>query len=95
MELDCLTGEHVTERMDLYYDAGQMINVGIEVGQIEGGLVMALGWLKTETLTWDEKGAKESGTWNYKVPMHKDLPKTLNITHNPDVPEFENGKSKN
>ena len=81
--------------MDLYYDAGQMINVGIELGQIEGGLVMALGWLKTETLTWDENGGKESGTWNYKVPMHKDLPKTLNITLNRDAPEFENGKSEN
>ena len=58
VQLDCLTGEHVIERMDLFYDAGQMINVGIELGQIEGGLMFALGWLKTEHLERDEHGAK-------------------------------------
>ena len=36
VELDCLTGEHVIERVEIAYDAGEMINVGIELGQIEG-----------------------------------------------------------
>lgn len=54
--------------------------------------MMSLGWLKMEHLTWDEHGAREGGTWDYKVPMHKDLPKTLNITLNPDAPEFDDGQ---
>ena len=32
VELDVLTGEHVIERMDVMFDAGEMINVGIELG---------------------------------------------------------------
>ena len=32
VELDILTGEHVIERMDVMFDAGEMINVGIELG---------------------------------------------------------------
>ena len=45
---------------------------------------------KTEDLTWDENGARVNGAWNYKVPMDKVLPKILNITLNPEVPDFEN-----
>ena len=59
VQLDCLTGEHVTERMDVVFDAGQMVNIGIELGQIEGGLVMSLGWLKSEHLTYDEHGVQQ------------------------------------
>ena len=56
---------------------------------------MSLGWLKTENLTWNNVlGSEQSGTWDYKVPMHKDLPKTLNITLNKAAPEFENGELK-
>ena len=36
VELDCLTGEHCLERVEIVFDAGEMINVGIELGQIEG-----------------------------------------------------------
>ena len=54
---------------------------------------MSLGWLKTENLTWNNvTGSEQSGTWDYKVPMHKDLPKNLNITLNKAAPEFENGE---
>ena len=54
---------------------------------------MSLGWLKTENLTWNNAtGSEQSGTWDYKVPMHKDLPKHLNITLNKAAPEFDNGK---
>ena len=56
---------------------------------------MSLGWLKTENLTWNNTtGSEQSGTWDYKVLMHKDLPKNLNITLNKAAPEFENGKLK-
>ena len=32
VELDVLTGEHVIDRMDVMFDSGEMINVGIELG---------------------------------------------------------------
>ena len=83
-------------RMDIVFDAGEMINVGIELGQIEGALIMSLGWLKSEELSWknDSYGVEQKGTWNYKVPMHKDIPKTLKIHLNSVAPEFENGNSR-
>ncbi|CAG5108120.1 Oidioi.mRNA.OKI2018_I69.chr1.g3642.t1.cds [Oikopleura dioica] len=76
VEVDCLNGEHTIEKFDCIYDAGEMLNVGTELGQVEGGLMMGLGWLKMEDLKWDQvSGAKQRGTWEYKVPMHLDIPK--------------------
>ena len=72
-----------------------MVNVGIELGQIEGGLVMGLGWFRTEDLTWDEGGARERGTWEYKVPMHLDLPRKFSAKLSNSAPEWSKIKDKN
>ena len=72
-----------------------MVNVGIELGQIEGGLIMGIGWLKMEDLTWDDHGAREHGTWEYKVPMHLDLPKKFSVSLSNEAPEFKNLKNHN
>ena len=56
---------------------------------------MSLGWLKSEDLTWDEKGAKERGTWEYKVPTQLDIPKHFSARLTNVAPEFEIGKNKN
>ena len=55
VEVDCLNGEHAVEKFDCIYDAGEMLNVGTELGQVEGGLMMGLGWLKLEDLKWDQE----------------------------------------
>ena len=81
--------------MNVIYDAGEMINVGIELGQIEGGMIMGLGWLKSEDLTWDENGAKQRGTWEYKVPMHLDIPRKFSIKLTNKAPEWKNIKNRN
>jgi xanthine dehydrogenase molybdopterin-binding subunit B len=57
--------------------------------------MMGLGWLKTEDLTWDESGAKERGTWEYKVPMHLDIPKKFSVYLTSDAPEFEKLRNHN
>ena len=56
---------------------------------------MSLGWLKTEQLSWtDENGSDQKGTWDYKVAMHKDIPKIMKIRLNNTAPEFENGNNR-
>ena len=53
---------------------------------------MSVGWLKTEQLSWSNStGSEQSGTWDYKVAMHKDIPKIFKIKLNNCAPEFENG----
>ena len=87
--------QHVIEDFHVVYDAGRMINVGIEVGQIEGALIFGIGWLKLEHQIWDDKGPQEVGTWQYKPPMHLDIPKKFSIYVTNSAPEFENCKNDN
>ena len=44
VEIDVLTGEITVLSVDIVYDNGVSLNPKIDRGQIEGGLVMALGW---------------------------------------------------
>ena len=55
--IDTLTGENRILRTDILHDVGQSLNPAIDLGQIEGGFVQGVGWLTTEELVWDEKGA--------------------------------------
>lgn len=45
--IDCLTGECAILQSDLIYDAGISLNPAIDIGQIEGGFVMGLGYATT------------------------------------------------
>merc|ERR1712048_786428 len=53
--LDVITGEVQVERADLLMDIGDQMDAAVDVGQIQGGFVMALGYLLTEDFKWDEK----------------------------------------
>ena len=65
------------------------------LGQIEGGLMMGLGWIKSEDRTWGQKGSNESGTWNYKSPMHLDIPKNFSLQLTNVAPEFDKQPNHN
>ncbi len=84
--IDRFTGELSLQRIDLLMDIGQMINPGVDQGQVIGGLVQGLGWCTTEELRYDDHGRLlTTGPTTYKIPHVTDLPKTLNIAflHNP------------
>ena len=51
--IDCLTGEFALLQSDVIYDAGISLNPAVDIGQIEGGFVMGLGYATTgaDTLT--------------------------------------------
>ncbi len=78
--LDTLTGENRILRTDILHDVGASLNPALDIGQIEGGYVQGAGWLTTEELVWDAKGAlKTHAPSTYKIPACSDRPDIFNV----------------
>lgn len=81
VEIDVLTGETQIVRSDILYDCGQSLNPAIDIGQVLGGYVMALGYWLTEQLVYSKDGKLTSnGTWEYKPPGFKDIPVDIRVS---------------
>ena len=79
--LDTLTGEYRILRTDILHDAGASLNPAIDLGQIEGGYVQGAGWLTTEELVWDDRGAlRTHAPSTYKIPACGDRPDIFRTT---------------
>jgi xanthine dehydrogenase/oxidase len=76
VQIDVITGEVQVPRVDLLFDCGQSLNPAIDVGQVEGGFVMGLGYMTCEDVVFDPTtgGLLTDGTWEYKIPSSKDIP---------------------
>ncbi|WJG11217.1 xanthine dehydrogenase molybdopterin binding subunit [Aliiglaciecola sp. LCG003] len=80
VSIDTLTGEYSVDRVDILHDVGSSLNPAIDIGQIEGGFIQGMGWLTTEELVWDAKGALLSNNpATYKIPAIGDTPKIFNV----------------
>ena len=78
--IDTLTGENRILRADILHDCGASLNPALDIGQIEGGYVQGAGWLTTEELVWDGKGAlKTHAPSTYKIPACSDRPEVFNV----------------
>ena len=94
--IDTLTGENRILRADLLHDTGTSLNPALDIGQVEGAYVQGAGWLTTEELVWDDKGAlKTHAPSTYKIPVCSDRPRVFNVALW-DQPNAEDtvGKSK-
>ncbi|XP_021954654.1 xanthine dehydrogenase [Folsomia candida] len=82
VEIDVLTGEYKIVRVDIVEDAGNSLNPAIDVGQVEGALIMGIGYWTTEKLIYDDETGQllSNGTWLYKPPLPKDIPEDMRIT---------------
>jgi len=79
--IDVLTGEIRTERVDILMDLGTQLDAAIDIGQLQGGFVIALGYLLTEELQVDVDGTQLNlGFWNYKIPSAFDIPVEFNVS---------------
>lgn len=80
VEIDCLTGDSKVLRADILMDVGKSINPAIDIGQIEGGFVQGMGWLTTEQLVWNDKGALQThAPSTYKIPTTGDIPEHFHV----------------
>ncbi|SIT48586.1 Xanthine dehydrogenase, molybdopterin binding subunit [Paraburkholderia piptadeniae] len=78
--IDTLTGEWKLVRVDALHDAGQSINPGIDLGQVEGGFIQGMGWLTTEELWWNRDGRLMThAPSTYKIPAVSDTPAAFNV----------------
>ncbi|PVD23365.1 hypothetical protein C0Q70_16633 [Pomacea canaliculata] len=87
-ELDVLTGEYAISRVDIMFDCGESLNPMIDIGQIEGGFVMGLGFSLLEDIVLDSNTGRvlNDGTWEYKPPTSKDIPIDWRVHMLPDAP---------
>ena len=78
------------------HDGGHIINPAIDIGQIEGGFVQGMGWLTTEQLVWNDKGALSThAPSTYKIPATGDIPAHFKIDLWPEANREDNvGGSK-
>ena len=79
--MDTLTGESRRLRVDILLDVGTSLNPAIDRGQIEGGFLQGVGWLTSEELWWDAKGALQThAPSTYKIPTARDWPAHSTVT---------------
>ncbi|KAF6211819.1 hypothetical protein GE061_012334 [Apolygus lucorum] len=88
VELDALTGQYQILRADILEDAGDSLNPLIDVGQIEGGFVMGLGYFSSENLICDDKtgAALCCSSSDYWPPGATDIPADFRVTLRKNAP---------
>ena len=78
--IDRFTGELKVQQVDILMDLGRPINYGLDVGQVTGGFVQGMGWVTTENLFYNERGALVSHSPStYKIPNTQDTPRVFNV----------------
>src|SRR5437588_2377125 len=80
VEVDGFTGVTHIRRVDILHDVGNAINLGVTLGQVEGGFVQGAGWLTNEELVWDSEGRLLTHSPDtYKIPAVGDTPDIFNV----------------
>ena len=88
--VDIHTGQVTVEKMVMAVDAGVVINPLTASGQVEGGMVQALGYAHCEEMAYDEVGKMVNPTFGpYKIYRADEMPEMdviLVQTHEPSGP---------
>jgi len=79
VQVDVLTGMMTINRCDILEDTGMAISPEVDIGQVEGGLIMGLGFWTSEKLRYNPETGElvDNSTWHYKVPTCLDVPADL------------------
>jgi xanthine dehydrogenase molybdopterin-binding subunit B len=81
VEVDGYNGMHRVLSVDVVHDVGDSLNPGVDLGQIEGGLVQGIGWLTREELLWDKQGRLLTHSAStYQIPAISDAPIEMRVT---------------
>ncbi len=78
--IDCLRGIYTLDAVHIVHDFGSSMNVGVDLGQVEGGLAQGIGWMTMENLQHSPEGRLLSQTLsNYKIPDIYSVPKEVSV----------------
>jgi xanthine dehydrogenase large subunit len=66
--VDCLRGIYTVDRVRLVHDAGRSLDLLIDRGQVEGGLLQGVGWMTMEEVCHDGGRLTSDSMTTYKVP---------------------------
>jgi len=67
--VDCMRGTYEIDSVKIVHDFGKSMNLGIDIGQVEGALAQGIGWMTMEEIAYDKNGRLLSNTLSsYKVP---------------------------
>jgi len=87
VQIDVLTGELLVRRVDVLMDIGTQLDAAVDIGQLQGGFVQAMGYLTSEELKFGTDGTQlNAGTWDYKIPSAYDIPLVFNMSLLKDTP---------
>jgi xanthine dehydrogenase large subunit len=80
-KVDCLRGRYEIEQVEVVHDFGNSLNLKVDLGQLEGGIVQGIGWVTMEEVSFDDKGQLLANSLStYKVPDIYAAPKHINCT---------------
>lgn len=80
VEVDTGTGRVRVVRVTAAHDLGYPVNPLAAEGQIEGGVVMGVGWALHEKMVYDGKGILQNPNFlDYKIPTILDAPEVHSI----------------
>ena len=78
--VDCVRGTYDFESVKIVHDFGQSMNMMVDRGQIEGGLIQGIGWMTMEEISYNEEGRLNSNSLStYKIPDIYSVPKEVVI----------------
>ena len=78
--IDCLRGTYEFDSVDVVHDFGASMNMAIDRGQCEGGIVQGIGWMTMEEIVYDKEGKLKSNALStYKIPDIYSVPKRISL----------------
>jgi len=76
--VDCMRGTYEIDAVKIVHDFGKSMNIGIDIGQVEGALAQGIGWMTMEEISYGSNGRLLSNALStYKVPDIFSSPKTI------------------
>ncbi|MDX8553384.1 molybdopterin-dependent oxidoreductase [Tenacibaculum sp. 1B UA] len=76
--VDCIRGNYEIDSVKIVHDFGKSMNMGIDLGQVEGALAQGIGWMTLEEIAYNNEGRLLSNALStYKVPDIFSAPKTI------------------
>jgi len=95
VEVDIRTGMYEFLHASMCQDVGKSFNTAVDIGQTEGGFMMALSWCTQEQVLYNEQGCPVSdGAESYYIATPSLVPREFNVALMPNVGNPANKKTQ-